>query len=963
MKKLLANIINTLTLAIHFIVQLFVDEEVLLKYKPIHLCWWFEKHGLSIPKYFIGAPGSPTFLEPGGDADFGIGFWGGSSGTAPTIVSDIVHGGHIKSLKSSTSATSYVYTPDVLTSTFGVSVYVYFNALPSSSVTVFTGLKQSANGSDVLQLQITSGGVLQALNGAGTQLGSNGATLSTGQWYRISMFGSITSTTVNSVTVAVDSTSSISIVNQTYTNITPSCTWIGNVVSSNTCDIRFSDILCYSGTSYSDGNYWVTAKRPVANGTANQFSTQIGSGGSGYGTGHSPQVNERPLSTTNGWSMVGAGSVASENYNIETKSAGDIDISAATINAVEGWASISSLVGETLSMLINGSTYAKTTTSTPTVYMQQTGTIYPSGTVGDIGIQTTTALTTVSLYECGVLVAYIPLNPLSISVSDTTTATDSVVASTTASLLINVSDTTAITEFIGYVPDVVVMIENVQMSIVGGGVSTLTLSISDTTVITDSVVIKTSALLFNVSDASVVTDSTTENVSSPQISISDTTSITDIVITQTSNPQINVSDTTQVTDSVSLYETSYKINVLDTTSIADSVLINISTPQINTSDTTIITDTFSLYETYYNIPVSDTTIITDSTVMGGTEYIIISDTTSITDTVSILIPILRISSSDTSLITDSATMSSIEYLNVSDTTIVTESTAEVVSSISAESFSASDTTSILDSISITVSAPQINVSDTVIITDSIVLYETFYKISISDTSTVADTVSILLISPGAINVSDTSTLSDSATIYITKLIISVSDVTIVIDSSTLQLGALPNINISVSDTVVVTDSVLISNSYMYVSTTDTTLVTDTNVEAFTSYISVSNTTVLTDSNTIQESASSYTVSTSDISTVSDISTIYITTLKIKVSDTSNISDTTSLASFQPYRYISVSDTTTLSEYVKVGVIVPIIGTYQIVYLGWHLNSYAVIADIENTLILNAVLNRKFIIEK
>ncbi|WP_323162301.1 hypothetical protein, partial [Pseudomonas fluorescens] len=70
------------------------------------------------------------------------------------------------------------------------------------------------------------------------------------------------------------------------------------------------------------GNIWVAAKRPNANGTTNGFTTQIGSGGSGYGSGHSPQVNERALSTTNGWSMVGAGAAVTEEYNIESKSTG-----------------------------------------------------------------------------------------------------------------------------------------------------------------------------------------------------------------------------------------------------------------------------------------------------------------------------------------------------------------------------------------------------------------------------------------------------------------------------------------------------------------------------------------------------------------------------------------------------------------------------------------------------------------
>jgi hypothetical protein len=39
----------------------FISEDKLLQYKPIHLCWWFLKHGYEVPKYFIaGMPEPPA---------------------------------------------------------------------------------------------------------------------------------------------------------------------------------------------------------------------------------------------------------------------------------------------------------------------------------------------------------------------------------------------------------------------------------------------------------------------------------------------------------------------------------------------------------------------------------------------------------------------------------------------------------------------------------------------------------------------------------------------------------------------------------------------------------------------------------------------------------------------------------------------------------------------------------------
>lgn len=353
-----------------------------------------------------------TFLEPGGDADFLVGttngFW--RSGSA-TIATDYVHGGHIKSLSSTTGSYGAAVESKIGTSADAgtrVSAYFYIVSLPSS---VNTNLIAHTNASSkAFSIVITPSGVLRVQNNSGTQIGSDGATLSTGTWYRISVAYTITSTTVNRIEIFVNGVSNISITNGTLSYTGNTTVTFGNVTSATGNSIRMSDFYIDNSSSLTDpGNIWVTAKRPVSNGTTNGFTTQIGSGGSGYGTGHSPQVNERPLSTTNGWSIVGAGSAVTEEYNIEGKSVGDIDISTATIVDWLGWASMKSLVGETVNMIIDGASVAQAITSSTTLYTKIKGSAtYPAGTGTDIGIQTDTSLTTVSLYECGVIVAYTP---------------------------------------------------------------------------------------------------------------------------------------------------------------------------------------------------------------------------------------------------------------------------------------------------------------------------------------------------------------------------------------------------------------------------------------------------------------------------------------------------------------------------------------------------------------------------
>lgn len=347
------------------------------------------------------------FLEPGGDADFLVGTTNGfwlTNFSSTVVVTDFVHGGHIKSIKY--SAGKYVTKSNVLANAgTRISFYIYIVTLPSSGKSIIS------IGSNEWELFITSAGILQLSRwDSDAQIGSNGATLSIGQWYRISLAYTITSTTVNRFELFVDGVSSISITNATIGTVGAGTTFILGNYSGGTFDFRSSDHYVDNSSSLTDtGNIWVTAKRPVSNGTTNGFTTQIGAGGSGYGSGHSPQVNERALSTTNGWSMIGAGSAITEEYNIEGKAVGDIDISAATIVDWLGWASMSSLVGEALNLIIDGANVVKTTTSSAVLYTAIKGSAtYPAGTGTDIGIQTTTALTTVSLYECGVIVAYIP---------------------------------------------------------------------------------------------------------------------------------------------------------------------------------------------------------------------------------------------------------------------------------------------------------------------------------------------------------------------------------------------------------------------------------------------------------------------------------------------------------------------------------------------------------------------------
>lgn len=347
------------------------------------------------------------FLEPGGDATFDASsIWTVHAGT-PAIATDFVHGGHIKSIKYRPANGDTLRKSAILGNSGRFSFYIYINAYPSTDVR-FVNLKLTADGTTIVKVTISNTGVVKLFENS-AQIGSNGSILSTGTWYRLCLAWNLSSTTVNSIKLFKDGVVDITVTNATLTTINPVDIYIGNKDTDSTLDFRSSDHYIDDSNAMTDpGNIWVTAKRPNANGSVNNFTTQIGAGGSGYGTGHSPQVNERALSTTNGWSMIGAGSAVTEEYSIENSSTGDIDISTATIVDFMGWIFAKAALSETGSIIVANVSSNVALTSTNTMFIKIAGsTTYPAGNT-DIGIITATTVTTVSLYEAGIIVAYIP---------------------------------------------------------------------------------------------------------------------------------------------------------------------------------------------------------------------------------------------------------------------------------------------------------------------------------------------------------------------------------------------------------------------------------------------------------------------------------------------------------------------------------------------------------------------------
>ncbi len=360
------------------------------------------------------------FIEPGSDATFNVatttngGFWDSKFGS---ITSDTTqfHSG-TRSIKFAVVSGNFleIFKNNILADAGRrISFYFFTDTIPANNLSLHIFEIGDSGDNASFGLTLNNAGKL-VINDKNNVAQATGTTiLSVNTWYRVSMTYTVTNSTTNLITVYLNGIQEV-----TATNITVvTGTLVFNLGSNNfsfldTLNFWIDDIYIDDGQSGDTGNILVTAKRPFSNGTTNNFTTQIGSGSSGYGTGHSSQVNERPLSTTNGWSMIGAGIAVTEEYNIENQSTGDIDITGSTIVDYIGWAYMSSLSGETVQMIVNGVNFSQSITSTNKMYTKVAGsTSYPAGTGTDIGITTDTSLTTVSLYECGIVVAYITATP------------------------------------------------------------------------------------------------------------------------------------------------------------------------------------------------------------------------------------------------------------------------------------------------------------------------------------------------------------------------------------------------------------------------------------------------------------------------------------------------------------------------------------------------------------------------
>ena len=361
-----------------------------------------------------------TFLESGTDATGDFAFFTSTSGTVATDAT--VYKTGTRSIKCSTgspAATALAARTGVCSDAgTRISVWVRLDTIPASTGGFFH-ISDASGNSVIIGFSVLSSGKIR-MSAIGAVNKDSTATVSANTWFRLSCAYTITNSTTYRADFFIDG-----VLQGSATTGTLSLTGTGSIKPRTSTDFGananawFDNIYVDDGADYSDpGDIRVTAKRPAANNT-NNFDTAIGANPANRWT----NVNEVPLSTTNGWRH-NATTDVQENYTLETAAVGDVNIAAYPRIGTTAWIWAKGTAGGagTPKIMANGSESAITLTSAGKLFtVITTTTAYPNNAAG-IGMRSTNNADDTFLYECGTLIAYTNLAAISGSVASVTSS-------------------------------------------------------------------------------------------------------------------------------------------------------------------------------------------------------------------------------------------------------------------------------------------------------------------------------------------------------------------------------------------------------------------------------------------------------------------------------------------------------------------------------------------------------------
>lgn len=273
------------------------------------------------------------FIEAGTSATYGFQFYTATSGTITSVSTSGLNILGPRCIQTNWGTAGTARKTDVLADA-GRCISFLFRKVDNPSSTVeIARAEQSTAGNVVLKIELTNGGVLRLTSGASSKAGA--LVLQNNTTYRISLSYKVVNVTadwdaklyVNGVQEVVAGDTDFALANSASNAFQ-----LGNPTTGGSANLYFAHVAIDDRTDLTDiGNVHVTAKLPAAE-NANNFEFAVGANPGDRWT----NVNERPLSETNGWIHPNESSVQ-ENYTLQSAAEGDCNIDGATILGRTAW--------------------------------------------------------------------------------------------------------------------------------------------------------------------------------------------------------------------------------------------------------------------------------------------------------------------------------------------------------------------------------------------------------------------------------------------------------------------------------------------------------------------------------------------------------------------------------------------------------------------------------------------------
>jgi hypothetical protein len=282
-----------------------------------------------------------TFLEPGTSATQDVTLLGTVVGTCTSTTTVVKTSPRsVNCVSSGAGSVSSVGGAWITDQHFRFQMY-WQQDLPTGDL-IIAMLRPNVGGSNLsVNGVITSSGTFKVCTGTGTSTCSSasGSSVTANTVHRYGLLATISSSTSFTIKVQLDGTTILTVTNANITLADCSggvvCDneigWITDSVG-NSKNINISDVYLDTDSSLTDpGDIRVTAKLPASNGT-NEFNAGI----SAAPANRWEEVDDRPVSVTSGWVNNDTDSGA-ENFGIQAASAGDVNLTGATIYGYSAW--------------------------------------------------------------------------------------------------------------------------------------------------------------------------------------------------------------------------------------------------------------------------------------------------------------------------------------------------------------------------------------------------------------------------------------------------------------------------------------------------------------------------------------------------------------------------------------------------------------------------------------------------